>query len=114
MRFNIFMIDFARNAIGKLKAKSLNYARVQYTLNYPNFEVKQAFITYLFESFTNNGLEEIQPAAKNLRRYLQAENVEGFMTLIRALFAKIPYLLHYRTRSLLSFVVLHDFNLDGS
>jgi hypothetical protein len=37
----------------------------EYTLNYPNFEVKQAFVTYLFESFTNNGLEEIQPAAKN-------------------------------------------------
>ncbi len=85
----------------------------EYTLNYPNLEVKQAFITYLFESFTHNGLEEIQPAAKSLRQYLQAENVEGFMTLIRALFAKIPYLLHYRTRSLLSFVVLHDFSLDG-
>jgi len=33
----------------------------QYILNYPNFEVKEAFITYLFESFTKNGLEEIQP-----------------------------------------------------
>jgi len=29
----------------------------QYTLNYPNFEVKEAFITYLFEGFTKNGLE---------------------------------------------------------
>ncbi len=66
----------------------------EYTLNYPNFEVKQAFITYLLESFTNNGLEEIQPAAKSLRRYLQSENLEGFMNLIRALFAKIPYPLH--------------------
>ncbi|NJO14370.1 MAG: AAA family ATPase [Thioploca sp.] len=66
----------------------------EYTLNYPNFEVKQAFITYLFKSFTHNGLEEIQPAAKSLRHYLQTENLEGFMTLIRALLAKIPYPLH--------------------
>ncbi|MEK8018947.1 MAG: AAA family ATPase [Candidatus Parabeggiatoa sp.] len=66
----------------------------EYTLNYPNFEVKQAFVTYLFESFTHNGLEEIQPTAKSLRQYLQADNVSGFMTLIRALLAKIPYLLH--------------------
>ncbi len=66
----------------------------EYTLNYPNFEVKQAFVTYLFESFTNNGLEEIQPMAKSLRRYLQANNLEGFMNLIKALFAKIPYPLH--------------------
>ncbi len=66
----------------------------EYTLNYPNLEVKQAFITYLLESFTNNGLEEIQPAVKKLREYLQAENLEDFMKLIRALFAKIPYPLH--------------------
>ncbi|HEW97788.1 MAG TPA: AAA family ATPase [Beggiatoa sp.] len=66
----------------------------QYILNYPNFEVKEAFITYLFESFTQNGLEEIQPTAEELRSYLQTENIEGFMNLIRALFAKIPYPLH--------------------
>ena len=66
----------------------------EYTLNYPNFEVKQAFITYLFDSFTHNGLGKIQPAANSLRHYLQTENLEGFMSLIRALFAKIPYPLH--------------------
>jgi hypothetical protein len=67
---------------------------LQYILNYPNFEVKEAFTTFLFESFTNNGLEEIQPAAENLRTYLEEENLDGFMNLIRALFAKIPYPLH--------------------
>jgi len=66
----------------------------EYTLNYPNFEVKQAFVTYLFESFTQNGLEEIQPMTKSLRRYLQEDDLEGFMNLIRALLAKIPYPLH--------------------
>jgi len=65
-----------------------------YVLNYPNFEVKQAFITYLFDSFTQNELGEIQPAAENLRNYLQTENLEGFMNIIRALFAQIPYPLH--------------------
>ncbi|MCP3871648.1 MAG: AAA family ATPase, partial [Desulfobacteraceae bacterium] len=66
----------------------------EYTLNYPNLEVKNAFITYLFEMFTKNRLDEIQPAAKKLHRYLQEDNVEGFMNIIRALFAKIPYPLH--------------------
>jgi hypothetical protein len=66
----------------------------EYTLNYPNVEVKQAFVTYLLESFTNNGLEEIQPMAYKLRICLQEENLEGFMNIIRALFAKIPYPLH--------------------
>ena len=66
----------------------------QYILNYPNFEVKEAFITFLFESFSHNGLEEIQPAAEDLRIYLLEEDLESFMHLIRALFAKIPYSLH--------------------
>jgi len=66
----------------------------EYTLNYPNLEVKNAFITYLFESFTENDLGKIQPAAKILRRHLQAGNLDGFMNIIRALFAKIPYPLH--------------------
>ena len=67
---------------------------IEYTLNYPNLEVKQAFITYLLESFTSQRLEEIQPAAKSLRRYLQTNNLDGFMNLIKALLAKIPYPLH--------------------
>jgi len=66
----------------------------EYTLNYPNLEVKQAFITYLFESFTQNKLHGIQPAANKLHSYLQQENLEDFIKLIRALFAKIPYPLH--------------------
>jgi len=68
----------------------------QYVLNYPNFEVKEAFVTYLFASFTQNELGKIQPAAENLRDYLQTENLEGFMDIIRALFAKIPYPLHIK------------------
>jgi len=67
---------------------------IQYILNYPNFEVKQAFMTYLFNSFTKNDLGEIQPAAEDLYDYLQTGNIEGFINIIRALFAKIPYPLH--------------------
>ncbi len=67
---------------------------LQYILNYPNFEVKEAFVTFLFESFTENGLEEIQPKAEELRTYLEEENLEGFMNIMKALFAKIPYQLH--------------------
>ncbi len=66
----------------------------EYTLNYPNLEVKHAFMTYLFECFTNQGFEKVQPAAKSLRQHLQADNFEGFMNIIRSLFAKIPYPLH--------------------
>ncbi|WP_069472940.1 ATP-binding protein [Candidatus Marithrix sp. Canyon 246] len=69
---------------------------IEYTLNYPNLEVKQAFTTYLFTAFTNNRLDEIQPATKKLRIFLQNDDIEGFINLIRALFAKIPYNLHIK------------------
>jgi hypothetical protein len=71
-----------------------NARTLQYVLNYPNFEVKEAFLTYLFASFTDNELGQIQPASENLRAYLEMENIEGFMEIIRVLFAKIPYSLH--------------------
>ena len=65
-----------------------------YMLNYPNNEVKTAFLTYLFESFTENRLDEVQSSSDGLRRHLRRENYDGFMNIIRALFAKIPYTLH--------------------
>jgi hypothetical protein len=66
----------------------------QYTLNYPNLEVKEAFLTYLFESFTTSRLDEVQTTANALHKCLRTENIEGFMQIIRSLFAKIPYPLH--------------------
>ncbi len=67
---------------------------LEYTLTYPNMEVKEAFLSYLINSFTNNRLGEIQITAQELRTCLQEENLEKFMNIIRALFAKIPYQLH--------------------
>jgi len=90
---NIFALLFQTGylTITEIDQKSRT---LQYVLNYPNFEVKEAFVTYLFASFTQNELGKIQPAAENLREYLETENLEGFMNIIRALFAKIPYPLH--------------------
>lgn len=67
---------------------------LQYTLNYPNLEVKEAFLTYLFESFSNHRLDQIQTSARTLQEALQHENLEDFMNIMRGMFAKIPYTLH--------------------
>ena len=67
---------------------------IEYVLNYPNREVKDAFLTYLFESFTDNRRNDVQIAANQLRRCLRQEDVAGFLNIMRALFAKIPYSLH--------------------
>ena len=90
---NIFVLLFQTGylTISEIDNKAISR---QYILNYPNFEVKEAFIIFLFESFTNQGMEKIQPLAEDLRLHLQADNFEGFMNIIRSLFAKIPYPLH--------------------
>ncbi|WP_069473058.1 AAA family ATPase [Candidatus Marithrix sp. Canyon 246] len=83
---NIFVLLFQT---GYLTISEINQKTrtIQYILNYPNFEVKQAFMTFL--SFTKNDLGDIQPAAEDLRDYLENDDIEGFINIIRALFAKI-------------------------
>ncbi len=92
---NIFALLFQTGylTITEINQKSRT---IQYVLNYPNFEVKQAFMTFLFNSFTKNDLGDIQPAAEDLRDYLENDDIEGFINIIRALFAKIPYTLHIK------------------
>jgi hypothetical protein len=92
---NIFALLFQTGylTISEINQKSRT---IQYILNFPNFEVKQAFMTFLFNSFTKNDLGDIQPAAEDLRDYLENDDIEGFINIIRALFAKIPYTLHIK------------------
>ncbi len=69
---------------------------VEYLLDYPNREVKDAFLTYLFEGFTSSQLGEVQVAARQLYRCLQQQDMAGFIGILQALFAKIPYTLHIK------------------
>lgn len=77
-----------------IRSISKDHYGVQYLLNYPNWEVKEAFVTYLFESFTGYNKGRAQVEASRLRDCLRQNNIEGFLTIMRALFAKIPYTLH--------------------
>lgn len=67
---------------------------VEYLLDYPNKEVKEAFLTYLFEGFTTSHLGEVQIVARQLRQCLQQQDLERFIEIMQSLFAKIPYTLH--------------------
>jgi hypothetical protein len=67
---------------------------LKYILGYPNLEVKNAFLAYLFETFTAHRLDEIQITAEKLRLLLEQENLNEFLSIIKSLFAKIPYTLH--------------------
>lgn len=66
----------------------------EYTLSFPNQEVKQSLLSYIAESFTNNKIHEIQPAVLEIKRKLDKKEVNEVIKIIRILFAKIPYTLH--------------------
>ena len=67
---------------------------VLYTLNYPNLEVKNAFLTHLLESLSSQRLDEIHTTVRTLKQHLHNGDVDEFINIVQALFAKIPYTLH--------------------
>jgi len=70
-----------------------------YTLTYPNKEVRHSFNTYIIEAFTENPRDEIEPNARKLKKALKKDNVEEFITIIKSMFARIPYTLHMPAES---------------
>ena len=92
-QMNVFALLFQTGYL-TITAKERDYAGATYTLNYPNFEVKQAFLTLLLHRFTTYRLEDVPLLAKSLRHDLEQRNIEGFIRSMRGLFAKIPYTLH--------------------
>lgn len=63
----------------------------QYTLAYPNQEVKNAFINNLFEEFAFKKPSEAADTVWDIEDTLTAGDVEGFISRLRALFADIAY-----------------------
>lgn len=79
---------------GYLTLKSYEPTFQRYRLGYPNYEVENAFLTYLLDAFSNTqqGFSEA-----HLWRLIDALNVYDlplFFTMLKALFANIDYDLH--------------------
>lgn len=74
-----------------------------YVLTVPNYEVKNSLFNYLISEYTKTPISKISPKYMKLKRTLINKDLEAFITIIRAIFAKIPYSLlpgdkdpHYR------------------
>ena len=62
-----------------------------YTLNYPNQEVRHAFLENLFRSLVQDGRTEESSKFALLTGYLDSEDFNAFFETITAIFASIPY-----------------------
>jgi hypothetical protein len=63
-----------------------------YTLAYPNKEVRDALLQYLFMEYSRNyQLSDVKPRASKLTKALREGDMEEFVTIFNVIFASIPY-----------------------
>jgi hypothetical protein len=77
---------------GYLTVKNYDKESMMYTLDYPNFEVKNAFLNQLTVAWTNK--ESPESYIQKLIRSLRSKDFETFFETLKALFANIDYDLH--------------------
>lgn len=77
---------------GYLTVQDYNSERQIYTLNYPNYEVKNSFLNYFLRSYTRKTFQESK--LYDLVDSLREKNLEKFFTILRSIFANIDYDLH--------------------
>lgn len=76
--------------------KKSRHGSKSYILSYPNFEVQESLLTYLLADFAGESIPKIQPLHEQMFSYLEAENIDAFIQMMRSLFADIPFPLHIR------------------
>lgn len=68
--------------------------RQYYRLDYPNEEVRHAFLTQVSGAFLEESNMSVRTEAKDLREALRDERTEDFLKILRSFFADIPARLH--------------------
>jgi hypothetical protein len=81
---------------GYLTIKDYHPADGTYTLGYPNYEVRQAFLRALTEAYTDLGTGLSWATVVRLQRAVESSDVDGFLGILRVFFARIDYDLHIR------------------
>lgn len=66
----------------------------KYKLGYPNYEVKESFKKYLLAAGTHSDIPTVESTVSQLSFALNTDNIELFCSLLKSLFAHIPYHLH--------------------
>lgn len=76
---------------GYLTIKDYDKETLLYTLYYPNYEVENAFLNYLLNSYKSTQRELVEKHLWDLVRALQANALDAFFTTLAIFFAQVPY-----------------------
>ena len=80
--------------LGKTVKVPVPYTKVQnteYTLVFPNYEVKSSFNNHLLRYYANVQADQSQRLIRDLIQDIGSGNADGFMKQLQTLFADIPY-----------------------
>lgn len=98
---------------GYLTVKAYDPATQRYTLGFPNYEVSQAFNTYLLDFFTDRSLYETDHALGQLVKTLRTTDLPTFFKTLNPFFAKIPYDLYIKKEKFYQSIFVLIFKLIG-
>ena len=74
-----------------IKSSFVDFGATFYHLDFPNFEVRSAFDTYLLNAYTSITKDELEGIAVGLARHVRSGNTEGIMKDFKTFLAAIPY-----------------------
>jgi len=76
---------------GYLTIKGYDRETESYQLGFPNEEVAEGFVRYLIVEYAEKKIDELDADFIQLRRYVQADNVDGFMQQMQLIISQIPF-----------------------
>jgi hypothetical protein len=74
-----------------IKKEDIDNGRPQYTMDFPNMEVREAFIGNLLEVYANKEPSEVESINKKIAKGLKGKESENLARSLSELFANIPY-----------------------
>lgn len=98
---------------GYLTIKDFEPSRRIYTLGYPNYEVEEAFVTYLLAEFSEQERSVNEVWLWKLITALESHEMERFFTILSTFFANVPYDIHLRHEKYYQTIFYLIFKLIG-
>lgn len=84
---------------GYLTIKKANLKTQRFTLDFPNTEVKEGFLDLLANETFHTERNQLSSIAMDMDDYLQNNDIESLINLLKAFFASIPYDANQHERS---------------
>ncbi len=98
---------------GYLTIKQFDFETQDYTLDFPNSEVRDAFITHLTDLFIELPPEQTKYYAKEIAQALKQNNLDDVQKLLQDLFNKMPQVTHVKYERDVHFMLYCIFKLIG-